>query len=391
MTSRYLVITELFLPTKGGTAVWFDAVYRLIGGKGIHIITADVPGSAEHDRLHPNTIHRLSLQRHWWLRPESLAMYAKLLGCSLAVSLRHRFEAVHAGRVLPEGLVGWVVSRFFRYRLVIYAHGEEIMTWRQPGKFKAMVFTYRHADCVIANSEFTRNELLKLGVQDERIAIVSPGVDLERFRLNMETQDLLESIRFKNSQKLILSVGRLNKRKGFDQVVRAIPHLLNDGIDVRYAIVGIGEARDYLISLSESLSIAERVHLLGHVNEADLPRWYNASDVFAMPNREIDGDTEGFGMVFLEAAACGKPSIAGKTGGTGGAVIDGVTGLRVDGSALDEVCGALKSLLSDVPLAESMGTKGYQRVHAKFSWHVVAEKTSRITTKYQNLRGKTYV
>jgi len=384
----YLVITELFLPTKGGTAVWFDAVYRLLGGKGIHIITANVPGSAEHDIFHPNTIHRLSLHRHWWLKPESLAMYGKLLGCSLALPLRHRFEAVHAGRVLPEGLVGWVVARFFRYPLVIYAHGEEIMTWRQPTKFKAMMFTYRHADCVIANSEFTRNELLKLGVQDERIVILCPGVDLERFRPGMHIQDLLESIGSKNGQKLILSVGRLSRRKGFDQVIRAIPHLLNDGIDVRYAVAGIGEARDYLISLAEFLKIADRVHFLGHVSEADLPRWYNASDVFAMPNREIKGDTEGFGMVFIEAAACCKPSLAGKTGGTGDAVIDGVTGLRVDGASLDEVTQAMKSLLSDSGLAQSLGTNGYRRVQDQFSWNAVAERTSLISRNCQNLRRR---
>ena len=99
---RYLVITELFLPTKGGTAVWFDEVYRRMGGKGIHIVTADVPDSAVHDAAHPNAVHRLRLRRHWWLRPESLAMYAKLLAASLALGLRYRFDAVHAGRVLPE-------------------------------------------------------------------------------------------------------------------------------------------------------------------------------------------------------------------------------------------------------------------------------------------------
>ena len=383
---NFLVITELFLPTKGGTAVWFDSVYRLLGGKTIHIVTADVPGALDHDSRHPNTIHRIKLRRHWWLRPESLAMYAKFLGCSLGLALRHPFEAVHAGRVLPEGLVGLVVARLIRRPLLIYAHGEEITTWRQPTKFKAMVFTYRHADCVIANSEFTRNELLKLGVERERIALISPGVDLERFQPGLETHDLLESIRFKNGQKLIFSVGRLNRRKGFDQVIRAIPRLLDDKIDVHYTIAGIGQDLDYLISLSESLHVSDRVHLLGHVSEADLPRWYNAANLFAMPNREIKGDTEGFGMVFLEAAACGKASLAGRAGGTGGAVIDGETGLRVNGASLDEVTEALKRLLSNSVLAQSLGTNGYTRVRAQFSWNAVAERTSLISRNCQNLR-----
>src|SRR5512135_2182092 len=94
--NRYLVITELFLPTKGGTAVWFDEVYRRVAGVSTHIVTADVSGAAEHDRNHPNTIHRLPLRRHRWLRPESLAMYARLAFTSLRLALRHPFDAVHA-------------------------------------------------------------------------------------------------------------------------------------------------------------------------------------------------------------------------------------------------------------------------------------------------------
>ena len=107
---RLLVITELFLPTKGGSAVWFDEVYRRLGGKGIHIVTADVPGATKYDLNHPNNVHRISLVRHRWLRPESLAMYVKLFLKSLSLAVRKPFFAVHAGRVLPEGLVGWLVS-----------------------------------------------------------------------------------------------------------------------------------------------------------------------------------------------------------------------------------------------------------------------------------------
>ena len=94
-----LVLTELFLPTKGGTAVWFAEVYRRLGGKEIHIVTADVPGAEEVDAVHPNTIHRLSLKRIPWLKPESLVMYWRLFARSLRLALQHRFKAVHAGRV----------------------------------------------------------------------------------------------------------------------------------------------------------------------------------------------------------------------------------------------------------------------------------------------------
>lgn len=375
MGHRYLVITELYLPTKGGTAVWFDEVYRRIGGKEIHIVTADVPGAALHDADHANSVHRVQLTRHWWLRPESLAMYLKLLGKSLSLALRYRFDAVHAGRVLPEGLVAWAVAKIARKPLVVYAHGEEITTWRQPSKFRAMVFVYRHADRVVANSDFTREELLKLGVKAERIALIHPGVDIERFRGGLETKDLRRSLGLNENQKLIVSTGRLSRRKGFDQVIRSLPGLVSDGVDVHYAIIGIGEDERYLRDLAESEGVRDRVHMLGHVSAEELPRWYNAADVFAMPNREIDGDNEGFGMVFIEAGACGKPVVAGKAGGTGSAVVDGVTGFRVDGNNIESITVALYKFCQDVRFARSIGLQGLRRAHAQFSWNHVARQT----------------
>jgi phosphatidylinositol alpha-1,6-mannosyltransferase len=373
--NRFLVITELFLPTKGGTAVWFDEVYRRIGGKEIHIICADVPGAKEHDANHSNSIHRLKLRRYRWFYPESLWMYLKLLMKALRLTLRHQFDAVHAGRVLPEGLVGWIVAGLIRRPLVIYAHGEENTTWRAPRKFKAMVFTYLHADKIIANSEFTLNELLKVGVKPERIVLISPGVDTNRFRPDLEASDLRASLGVVNGQKLILSVGRLSRRKGFDQVIRSLPQLAAKGIDAQYVIVGTGQDHDYLNSLARQMDVSNRVHLLGHVSSEDLPRWYNAADVFAMPNRDVNNDTEGFGIVYLEAAACGKPSVAGRSGGTGSAVIDGVTGFRVDGESADNIAFVLESLLKDSDLARQIGAKG--REHARnFSWDSVAEQIS---------------
>lgn len=125
---------------------------------------------------------------------------------------------------------------------------------------------------------------------------------------------LKASICLAANQKLILFVGRLSLRKGFDMVIRSLPELLRQGLDVRYALIGIGEDGDYLSNLAHELCVSDRVHMLGHVPSDDLPRWYNACDIFAMPNREIHGDTEGFGMVFIEAASCGKPAIAGTAG-----------------------------------------------------------------------------
>jgi phosphatidylinositol alpha-1,6-mannosyltransferase len=151
--------------------------------------------------------------------------------------------------------------------------------------------------------------------------------------------------------------------------------LINQGIAVRYAHIGIGEDYDYLTNLSREMSVADNVHFLGHVSPDDLPRWYNACDVFAMPNREINGDTEGFGMVFIEASACGKPAIGGRAGGTGAAIQDGVTGLRVDASSCEKVRIALAQILGDANLTLTLGRDGRIRTVNQFSWESVADKT----------------
>ncbi|HZP88608.1 MAG TPA: glycosyltransferase family 4 protein [Burkholderiales bacterium] len=373
--ARLLVLTELFLPTKGGTAVWFDAVYRLLGGRDIHIVTAEVPGASEHDHDHPNTVHRLRLKRHWWLKPESLGMYAKLLARSLSLVRSTSFTAVHAGRVLPEGLVGLIAARARRLPLVVYAHGEEITTWRQPLKLRAMAYTYRHADKVIANSEFTARELRKLGVAADRITLISPGVDVDRFRPGLACDDLRQQLGISGNAKLVLSVGRLSPRKGFDHTIRAVARLRNSGMDVVYAIIGSGEDRPRLLTIAGECNVAPCVHLLGHVLPDDLPRWYNAADVFAMPNRSIAGDTEGFGMVFLEAGACGKAVVAGDDGGTADAVVDGVTGFRVNGEDVQSIANALQELLDNPVACRRMGETARRRVLEQFSWQHVASLT----------------
>ena len=372
---RLLVLTELFLPTKGGTAVWAAEVYRRLGGKEIHILTADVPGASAVDAGHPNSIHRLKLGRVPWLRPESLLMYWRLFVLSLKLSLGRRFDGIHAFRALPEGMVAWSVGKLTLRPVTIYVHGEELTTWGRGKKYKAMSFALRHADRVIANSEYTCEALIRMGVKPGRISVIYPGVDTCRFRPGLACDDLKQRLGLRDGEKLIVSVGRLSRRKGFDRVILVLPGLLSRGIKVRYAIIGIGTDEHYLRELAVRTGVESYVHLLGNVTMEDLPRWYNAADVFAMPNREIDGDTEGFGMVFIEAAACGTPVLAGIAGGTAAAVVHDVNGYRVDGSSNKEILDHLELLLRDSETAEKFGRSGCMLVQQRYSWEIVAEKT----------------
>ena len=362
-----LMVTELFLPTKGGTAVSFDDDFRRLGGKDVHIVNADVPGAREFDRDHPNTIHRLVLKRRSWIRPESLFIYTKLFFTSLWLTLSRRISAIYAGRALPEGLVALIVARLTRRPVMIYAHGEELTGWGRGRKFRAMCYAMRRANWILSNSDNTRDVLVDMiGVDPARIAVIYPTVDEARFRPGQQADDLRQSVGAVDGRKLVLSVGRLMQRKGFDNVIRALPLLREQGLEVAYALIGIGGYMDYLKSLADECGVAEQVHFLGHVSYEDLPRWYNACDLFVMPNRDIGGDTEGFGLVFLEAASSGKAALAGTAGGTASAVIDGETGLRVNGEDIESIARSLARLLNDPAECDRMGHNARQRVIDNF-------------------------
>jgi len=374
---RALVISELFSPTRGGTAVWFDQVYRAPLAAGSEVVAADVPACEAFDRAYPRVVHRVSWRRHSWLRPESAVIYARLLRRVAALARSGRFEAIHAGRVLPEGIVSLLAGRVAHLPVLIYAHGEEITGWREGRKRAAMRWAYRQADAVIANSAFTQDCLEALGVRPDRIVLLQPGVDVERYGPHVDGRRVRARLNIGESP-LILSVGRLQPRKGFDRVIAALPAVIRDVAGVQYVVVGCGEDKGRLRQLAFEHNVADRVHLVGWVSDEALPEWYAACDVFAMPNRDIEGDTEGFGIVYLEAGACGKCVLAGREGGTGSAVLDGVTGLRVDGHCVSAVAGSLRRLLTDRDLAEAMGRRGRARVCCELTWQAVARRTCKL-------------
>jgi len=171
-------------------------------------------------------------------------------------------------------------------------------------------------------------------------------------------------------------------------MIRAVAQLHAEDISLKYVIAGIGEDADYLDGLILEHNLQAIVYRIGAVEDADLPRWMNTCDVFAMPNREINGDNEGFGMVFIEAAACGKPSLAGDAGGTGSAVIHGITGIRIDGTSVMAVANGLRTLLTQDNLATTLGQHALDRVKSEFSWERVADKTDKLNDRLRKKNNR---
>jgi phosphatidylinositol alpha-1,6-mannosyltransferase len=163
-------------------------------------------------------------------------------------------------------------------------------------------------------------------------------------------------------------------------VIRALPRVLKDIPDVCYLIVGSGPAKPMLEELTVSMGVSSSVIFLENVGDAELPSMYGMCDVFVMPSRADleSSDVEGFGIVYLEAGACGKPVIAGKSGGVADAVLDGETGLLVPPESPEMLAEAICQVLADKGYAERLGHQGQERAIQKFSWDAIADRVDRI-------------
>jgi len=225
---------------------------------------------------------------------------------------------------------------------------------------------------VVACSRFTRSAVLDLAVPPERVRILYPGVDAQRFA-PVDGIDAAQG-------KTILTVARLaDLWKGHDTAIRALPLVKAKCPDVRYVIAGDGPLRNYLERVARSVGVEQDVAFLGEVPDEALADLYRSSDVFVLLSREsaLDGSAEGFGIVCLEAGACAKPVVAGRSGGIVDAVQDGVTGILVDPEDVGAVADAIASLLRAPSLAKRLGDAGRAMVLARFTWdHVIAEARS---------------
>jgi phosphatidylinositol alpha-1,6-mannosyltransferase len=261
----------------------------------------------------------------------------------------------------------------------LYAHGEEILISLGSRKLRWLIpRLFNRAAAIIANSYPTKRLLEEMGVQSEKIQVIHPGVYAEAFQTDEEAGQRIRNRHGLQGCLVLLTVGRLQRRKGQDMVIRALPHILHRFPLVRYLIAGSGEEDHYLRGIAAELGIADKVIFAGEIPEEEKPAYYAACDVFVMPNRPIGPDVEGFGIVFLEAGAAGKPVIGGLSGGTADAIKEGITGLRVDGESTQAITDAVIALAEDIKKARTMGEQGRQRVAADFSWDMVVQHTREI-------------
>jgi phosphatidylinositol alpha-1,6-mannosyltransferase len=256
---------------------------------------------------------------------------------------------------------------------VCWSHGEDLATAGLSRELKLVTrMVLRGAAASLANSRNTAALLRNLGVPESGIRVAHPGVDAARFHPGVDGTAVRRRLALGEEDVLLLSVGRLQLRKGHDLTIRAVAQLAAELPRLRYAIVGTGEEEARLRELARAAGVADRVTFAGSVGDEDLPAWYAAADVFVLANRREGEDIEGFGIVFLEAQAAERPVVAGSSGGAPEAIADGETGMLVSGTDAAELAAVLRRLAASRELRARMGSAARERVRSRFTWEHAA-------------------
>jgi len=366
-----LLISEIFPPRTGGSGRWFWEIYRRLPRDRVLVAAGEHPAHEDFDRTHDVRVDRLPLTMRQWgvLSREGRTGYAAAIAQLRHIVRQQGVQMVHCARCIPEGLMGLALSWLAGVPYVCYCHGEDATgaTTSRELHFLARQALQRAA-YVVANSHNTRRILVEdWRIPPQRVRVLHPGVDTQRFAPALRDKSIREKLGW-GERRVVLTAGRLQKRKGQDMLIRALPKLRRAAPDVLYAILGDGEERSRLEQLVEQEGVQGNVQFLGEVNDGTLVDCYQQCDLFALPNRQVGVDIEGFGMVLLEAQSCGRPVLAGDSGGTAETMQAPHTGRIVNCDSPEPLAAALEELLLRPELLERMGAAGRAWVVERFDW-----------------------
>lgn len=268
-------------------------------------------------------------------------------------------------------------------KLITIAHGLEVT--RSMPFLKKMWLKHTLDQCfkVIAVSEFTRKKILdNFNTPLSKLAVLPNGVDYNYFTPNRKT-DYLRDRYGLDGKKIILTLARVNPRKGHDVVIKAISKIKDNLGDVVYLVSGPYNEL-YMTELKQQvkdLDVGRHVYFSGYVENSEMVDHYNLCDIYVMQSRYLKGDSEGFGITFLEANACEKPVIGGNSGGVPDAIEDGHSGFLVEPEDAEMLSQKLLFLLKNEEKALQMGVNGRKRVIKTYNWSAISRQLVNIITK----------
>jgi len=362
---RTLVVTNDFPPRVGGVQQYVWTLVSRLPADRVAVLAPAWPGWREHDAAAPFPVHRWPSTFLW--------PTAELERRVRSLVAEHRADVVLFGHgfplpwMAPALAVGGIPS-------VALTHGAELWMARTPALGWAQRRGLGSVRRITAVSAYTAERIRRAIGDEPPVTVLYPGVDTATFAPTVDAS--AARVRYGlGDRPVVVCVSRLVPRKGQDVLIRALADVRRRVPDATLLLAGEGPSRSALQVLASAQAPPASVVFAGEVPSEDLPGVYAAGDVFAMPCRSRYGglEVEGLGIVFLEAAACGKPVVAGRSGGASEAVCDGETGLVVEGTEPKAVALAVSRLLGDPAEAARMGAAGRARIEAQFTWDGAAD------------------
>ncbi|MCE5249115.1 glycosyltransferase family 4 protein [bacterium] len=374
---RSLLLTNDFPPVISGISTVFYHVWKYFPSDRMLVLTPRVKDSVAFDRNASFKPLRFRPNREGILGKIG-SMCGMFLWTAYLVIFRNVRE-IHAGQVLTSGPIGYFFQAVFGIPCFLWIYGGETTSSYSASALKMWIVTrmVRKSAFIVTNSPSTTREMTGFGISRDRIIEILPAVDSVLFTPGSPDEHLIEKYRLEGKDVLV-TVSRLAKRKGHDLVLRALA-VLRERKNLHYLIVGAGEDRARLEQVVRELGIEKMVTFAGRAEDSELPLYYRLGDVYVMPNREVFDEpdsVEGFGISFIEAGACGKAVIAGRSGGAGDAVENGITGYLIDPENPAECAEKIEYLLDHPEVREEMGRRGRERVEKQFTWRHRAETLS---------------
>lgn len=369
---RLLIITTDFPPVIGGIQTFsYETAKNLAGlGEDVFVLAPKDDGWKGFDEKQDFKIKRMVLPANNYLKILYMFFYL------VYYSLKFKQDITICTAWFPPGVPAYAFNKLSGIPYIVPAYALELLTPPYGSLQKnIMLSVLGSAGRIMPISTYTKSILMELGIKERLISIIPVGVNPSNYVAD-NSQGIIKKHKLEN-KKIILTVSTLiYPYKGHDRVIKAMPEVLKRVPEAVYLIAGDGPLRPGLEKLASDLGLKGHVIFAGFVPGEELPAYYHACDIFIMPSSEdkSKGYVEGFGIVYLEANACGKPVIAGRCGGALDAVVDGRTGLLVDPLSIEEIAGALIRLLTDEEYARKLGENGRERVRKEFDWKIIAQK-----------------
>ncbi len=238
----------------------------------------------------------------------------------------------------------------------------------------ALNLVFKSADIIIPNSNFTKKEIERIGISRKKLKMVYPGVDPKKFNPNLDGSFIRKKYDC-TGDPVLLTVCRLVERKGIRYLIDALPSIKKEFPKVQLVIAGDGPKINTLMTQAKQLGVMNNTIFVGTVPDKELPYFYAIADVFILPSIiDSKGDTEGLGVVMLEAMASGVPVVASKVGGIPEALNNGKAGVLIEQKNPNQISESVISLLNDDELRKSLIKRGREWVINTFSWDILAKQ-----------------